>query len=131
MALNASAMEFTPCRAPPGLELVNDLVPPPGLAAPPGLSAPPGLCCPPGLQKLSLADHLDDECTRLAGPPGKFAPPGNFSPANPPGKFTPAAPPGVFVPACPPGKLSVKDSDELSTDVESDAESSLDGSFLD
>jgi len=62
----------------------------------------------------------------------KLAPPGVFSPACPPGKFTPAGPPGFFVIA------GLKDQDldglscgDASTDIESDFERSLDGSFCD
>jgi len=134
MALNPSAVEFTPC-APPGLSKLDEISPPPGLSAPPpGLDAPPGLCCPPpGLQRISLADHLD-ESKPLAGPPGKFSPPGNFVPLNPPGMLS--GPPGFFVPAGPPGILLAKDFDEISsaeisTDAESDSEVSLNDSCCD
>jgi len=135
MAWNPSAVEFTPCGAPPGLAKLEELRTPPGLPAPPpGLTAPPGLCCPPGLHRISLADHVEEK-KDLAAPPGKFSPPGNFSPLSPPGLFAPAGPPGVFVPAGPPGILLAKDLDaisstDISTDAESDSgESSIDGSF--
>lgn len=136
---------------PPGLHTVadinDDILLPPGLMAPPGLECPPGLSCPPGL--LRLAEHLNDEeveeqeSKHLSAPPGKFAPPGNFSLACPPGMSAPAGPPGVFARAGPPGDLSnrtsppgvwAKDLDvlstaDISTDAESDSESSLDGFF--
>jgi len=155
LALNPLAAEFTPCGAPPGLmgaltlpvgppgvhvvvdeieELADDevIAPPPGLT----LATPPGLSCPPGLE-------LEKETERcLTAPPGRFAPPGNFTPASPPGKLAAPAPPGCFALAGPPGVLSAqasppgvwaKESDVVSssdsTDADSDAESSLDGSF--
>jgi len=133
IALNPSAVEFTPC-APPGLSKVDMIPPPPGLSAPPGFAAPPGLCCPPpGLQRINLADHLD-ESKPLAAPPGKFSPPGNFAPVNPPGLL--AGPPGFFVPVGPPGILLAKDVDEISTgeistDADSDSEASLNDSCFD
>merc|ERR1712216_710192 len=100
-----------------------------------GLSAPPG---------LSLQDDLDDgegeqeKCAACVKPPGVFAP------SCPPGMFAPAGPPGVFFFAdsgdestcsSPPGFWE-KDLDgltfgDLSTDVESDSEMSLEGSFCD
>jgi len=153
LVLNPLAMEFQPMRAPPGLmeamtvpagppgvhavadDINDDIPPPPGLAAPPGLASPPGLSCPPG---LNFEEMQESKC--LASPPGKFAPPGDFSP---PGMFAAAGPPGFFVSTGPPGVLSTctsppgvwaKDLDVfsaagISTDAESDSESSADGSF--
>jgi len=132
-----------PAVGPPGVhavvdevEVVDDIddeiAPPPGLT----LATPPGLSCPPGLELV------EEESRCLAAPPGKFAPPGNFTPASPPGKLAAPVPPGFFAAAGPPGLLSAqtsppgvwaKDLDALSatesTDAESDAESSVDGSF--
>lgn len=135
---------------PPGLLTV--LSAPPGLPAPPGLSGPPGLFAPPGLQgppglsdprptTKQLCDHVTEgeQAQRhlatenlINAPSRKLAPPGVFAPACPPGKFTPAGPPGFFFIAAP----KDQDSDGLScgdasTDIESDSERTLDGSFCD
>lgn len=140
LALNPLAEEFCPHGTPPGL-----IAAPPGVHAvvdieeddfgpPPGLTLPTALSCPPG---LALVD--EQESKQLTAPPGRFAPPGDFSP---PGRFAAAGPPGFFA-AGPPGVLStctsppgqwVKDSDArsasgISTDADSDSESSCGGSF--
>jgi len=156
LALNPLAVEFCPSGSPPGLmdamsmasgppgfhAVAEDFSPPPGLMAPPGLEFPPGLSspsCPPGLLNLvddSECEEVDEQETKiLAAPPGKFAPPGNLALACPPGVLAPVGPPGFFAPSyISPLGVWAKDSDDvsnydLSTDAESDSESSLDGSF--
>jgi hypothetical protein len=148
---------LTAPAGPPGVHAVaiegDELPPPPGLTAPPGLMGPPGLAAPPGLdaspttptKKESLADineRLEAETARLEAenallkaklssrkPPGTFEAPSPKS-SGPPGVFSPTGPPGVWSAGkTPPGVWSETTSDELSTDAESDGESSQEGSF--
>jgi hypothetical protein len=113
---------------------------PPGLTLPPGLPAPPGLPCPRRLAPEQTDDGEREEEERVAAE----KPPGVFAPSCPPGMFAPTGPPGVFFLATsngestcssPPGvwekEMDGLSSGDVSTDVESDSEMSLEDSFCD
>jgi len=133
IALNPLALEFSPCKVPPGLlEVMPVLAGPPGVHAvaaeinddippPPGLPTPPGLVAPESeLERQYAANQRRiEEISHKLAPSCLASPPGLEVDSESELERQYAAnqrrieeishklaPPGIFAPACPPGMLA-------------------------